>query len=86
MEEVSIFQKRVNKITNIHEVAAVLAGIDHELAPLWLHNDLIKKNLAVSYDYWLEDTNISMTLRDFCLQYLALAPYLGEMFSMDIDT
>ena len=70
-------------ITTIEEVAATLACIDHELAPIWLNNDLIKKTLAVSYDYWLEDTVIPMTLTDFIMQYLEHAEHLGGIFSAD---
>ncbi|MFL6555242.1 MAG: hypothetical protein ACJ8MO_03905 [Bacillus sp. (in: firmicutes)] len=72
-------------ITTIEEVAAILASIDHELAPDWLTNDLIKKTLATSYDYWLEDTEIPMTLTDFVTQYLAHAEYLGGIFSSVTD-
>lgn len=72
-------------ITNIQEVSDVLAGIDHELASKWFDNDMIKKTIAISYDYWLEDTGIPITLREFCLQYLAYSPYLGELFSGELD-
>ncbi|WP_410894039.1 hypothetical protein [Neobacillus sp. 204] len=73
-------------ITTIEEIAAILASLDHQLAPNWMHNDLIKKTLASSYDYWLEDTNIQMTLTDFVIQYLEHAEYLGGIFSLDSET
>lgn len=70
-------------ITSIQEVNEVLAGFQHPLAQKWLNNDLIKKTIAVSYDYWVEDTQIPMTLDEFVLQYLDHAEYLGEMFADD---
>jgi hypothetical protein len=73
----------VLKITTIQEIANILAGIDHKLAPSWLENDMIKKTLAISYDYWLEDTYIPMSLKDFVLQYLEHAEHLGGIFSLD---
>ncbi|WP_191277220.1 hypothetical protein [Neobacillus kokaensis] len=72
-------------ITNIHEVENVLASMNHQLARKWLKNDLIKRSLAVSFDYWLEDTGIPMTLEQFVQQYLELAPDLGGIFSADIE-
>jgi hypothetical protein len=68
-------------ITTIEDIAQALAGIDHQLASNWLTNDMIKKTLAISYDYWLEDTEIPMTLTDFVYQYLEHAEYLGGIFS-----
>jgi hypothetical protein len=68
-------------ITSIQEVNEVLSGLQHPLAQKWLCHDLIKKTIAVSYDYWLEDTNITMTLDEFVVQYLDHAEYLGEMFA-----
>jgi hypothetical protein len=73
------------KITTIQEIAKALAGIDHKLDPNWVGNDLIKKTLAISYDYWLEDTDIPMTLKDFVQQYLEHAEYLGGIFSPDSE-
>jgi hypothetical protein len=70
-------------ITSIQEVNEVLSSHQHPLAQKWLDNDLIKKTIAVSYDYWLEDTNIPMTLDEFVLKYLDHAEYLGEMFADD---
>jgi hypothetical protein len=70
-------------ITTIQEIADVLTAIDHPLAPIWRQNDFIKKNIAISFDYWLEDTGIPITLTEFVEQYLAHAEYLGEMFSAD---
>jgi len=70
-------------ITSIQEVNEVLSGLQHPLAQKWLCHDLIKKTIAVSYDYWLEDTNFPMTLDEFVLQYLDHAEYLGEMFADD---
>jgi hypothetical protein len=64
-------------------VNEVLSGFQHPLAQKWLGNDLIKKTIAVSYDYWLEDTTIPMTLHEFVFQYLDHAEYLGEMFADD---
>ncbi|MEH7504351.1 hypothetical protein V7152_20430 [Neobacillus drentensis] len=72
-------------ITRIEEVANVLASIDHKLATQWLVNEMIKKTLAISYDYWLEDTDIPMTLKDFVTQYLEHAEDLGEIFSSDTE-
>ena len=46
---------------------------------------MIKKTLAISYDYWLEDKDIPMTLNDFVTQYLEHAEYLGEIFSSDTE-
>ncbi|MEH7011503.1 hypothetical protein V7087_11960 [Neobacillus niacini] len=68
-------------ITSIQEVTDVLSSLNHRLAKKWLGNDLIKKTIATSYDYWLEDTNIPMTLKEFVLQYLDHAEYLGELFA-----
>ncbi|MBV7504173.1 hypothetical protein KW850_02705 [Bacillus sp. sid0103] len=73
-------------ITTTEEIAEILASIDHQLAPNWLHNDLIKKTLANSYDYWLEDTGIAMSLTDFVIQYLEHAEYLGGIFLPDAET
>ena len=70
-------------ITTIQEVTDVLADIDDNLARKWLKNDIIKKNLAISYDFWLEDTRIPMTLKEHILQYLAHAEELGGIFSPD---
>jgi hypothetical protein len=75
----------VFNITTIQEIANVLAGINHKLAPQWLTNDMIKKTLAISYDYWLEDTGIPMTLENFVLQYLEHAEHLGGIFSLDTE-
>jgi hypothetical protein len=75
----------VTNITTIQEIANVLAGLEHKLAPNWLENDMIKKTLAISYDYWLEDTGIPMTLKDFVQQYLEHAEYLGGIFSPDSE-
>jgi hypothetical protein len=75
----------VLKITTIQEIANILADIDHKLAPSWLVNDMIKKTLAISYDYWLEDTDIPMSLKDFVLQYLEHAEHLGGIFSLDSE-
>jgi hypothetical protein len=75
--------KVVFMITSIQEVNEALSGFQHPLAQKWLSNDLIKKTIAVSYDYWVEDTNIPMTLDEFVLQYLDHAAYLGEMFADD---
>jgi hypothetical protein len=72
-------------ITTIEEVTHILASIDHELAAIWLDNDLIKKTLAISYDYWLEDTDIPMSLTDFVQQYLAHAEHLGGIFSLNTE-
>nr|WP_263324418.1 hypothetical protein [Neobacillus sp. Marseille-Q6967] len=72
-------------ITSNQEVTEVLSSIDHSLAKQWLANDIIKKNLAISYDYWLEDTGIPMTLREYVLQYLDHAEYLGGIFSPDSE-
>lgn len=71
------------RITSIQEVNDVLSSQHHPLAQKWLANDLIKKTIAVSYDYWVEDTQIPMTLDEFVLQYLDHAEYLGEMFADD---
>ncbi|MBY0149032.1 hypothetical protein [Neobacillus niacini] len=71
------------RITSIQEVNEVLSGFQHPLAQKWLYNDLIKKTIAVSYDYWLEDTGIPMTLDEFVLQYIDHAEHLGEMFAGD---
>ncbi|WHY00244.1 hypothetical protein [Neobacillus sp. DY30] len=71
------------RITSIQEVNDVLSSQHHPLAQKWLVNDLIKKTIAVSYDYWVEDTQIPMTLDEFVLQYLDHAEYLGEMFADD---
>ncbi|WP_026564099.1 hypothetical protein [Bacillus sp. UNC41MFS5] len=68
-------------ITTIEKITAILASIDHPLAPYWLNNDLIKKTIATSYDYWVEDTEIPMSLDDFVVQYLEHAEYLGGIFS-----
>lgn len=68
-------------ITSIQDVNEVLLSQQHPLAQRWLGNDLIKKTIAVSYDYWIEDTHIPMTLDEFVLQYLDHAEYLGEMFT-----
>jgi hypothetical protein len=27
----------------------------HELANIWIHNDIIKKKIAVAYDNWVKD-------------------------------
>lgn len=72
-------------ITSIQEVSEVLSCIDHRLAKQWLGNDIIKKNLAIGYDFWLEDTGIPMTLREHVLQYLDHAEYLGGIFSPDLE-
>jgi hypothetical protein len=72
-------------ITTIQEITNVLAGINHKLAPQWLTNDMIKKTLAISYDYWLEDTAIPMSLEDFVWQYLEHAEYLGGIFSLETE-
>lgn len=73
----------VFRITSIQEVTHVLSSLDHKLAKKWLGNDLIKKTIAKSYDYWLEDTNIPMSLTEFVAQYLEHAEYLGELFVED---
>lgn len=73
-------------ITKIDDVAYVLSKMDHQLAQKWLMNDMIKKNLAISYDYWLEDTAIPMTLEEYVEQYLENAPYLEGIFSADLDS
>jgi hypothetical protein len=70
-------------MTSIQDVSDVLSSLPHHLAKNWLGNDLIKKTIAVSYDYWLEDTNIPMTLEEFVFQYLDHSEYLGEMFADD---
>jgi hypothetical protein len=70
-------------MTSIQDVNEVLSSCQHPLAQKWLGNDLIKKTIAVSYDYWIEDTPIPMTLDEFVLQYLDHAEYLGEMFADD---
>jgi hypothetical protein len=75
--------KVVLMITSIQEVTDALSNIHQNLAKRWLDNDLIKKTIAISYDYWLEDTNIPMTLEEFVLQYLNHQEYLGELFSDD---
>jgi hypothetical protein len=75
----------VFKITSIQEVTDILSGIEHPLAQKWRGNDLIKKNLAISYDYWVEDTDIPMTLREHVLQYLENAQHLGGIFSPDSE-
>jgi hypothetical protein len=41
--------------------------------------------LAISYEYWLEDTGIPITLKDFVIQYLHHAPYLGGIYSLDAE-
>jgi hypothetical protein len=66
------------QMTKIKEVTDALSSIDNELALKWLYNDIIKKNLAISYDYWLQDTDIPITLKDFVLQYLENAQFLEE--------
>ncbi|MFP7298930.1 hypothetical protein [Neobacillus niacini] len=68
-------------ITSIQDVSEVLTSLPHHLAQKWLGNDLIKKTIALSYDYWLEDTNIPMTLEEFVLHYLEHSEYLGELFA-----
>jgi hypothetical protein len=73
----------VTIITSIQEVNDVLYSHPHHLAKKWLGNDLIKKTIAISYDYWLEDTNFPMTLEEFVLQYLDHSEYLGELFGDD---
>ncbi|MBM7654444.1 hypothetical protein [Neobacillus cucumis] len=73
------------EITTIQEIADVLAGIEHPLAASWGQNDLIKKNIATSFEYWLEDTGIPITLTEFVEQYLAHSEYLGEMFLTGSD-
>jgi hypothetical protein len=73
----------VLRITSIQEVTHVLSSLDHKRAKKWLGNDLIKKTIAKSYDYWLEDTKIPMSLTEFVLQYLEHAEYLGELFVDD---
>lgn len=76
--------KEGGNLTKIQDVTHVLAELqDNELAQKWLHNDMIKMNLAASYDFWLEDTDIPMTLKEHIEQYLVNAPYLGGVFSMD---
>ena len=55
--------------------------MDCALAHKWMENDMVKKNLAISYDYWLEDTGIPMTLEEFVSHYLENAQYLGGIFS-----
>jgi hypothetical protein len=70
-------------MTSIMEVTHVLSSLNHKLAKKWSGNDLIKKTIAKSYDYWVEDTNIPMSLTDFVLQYLEHAEYLGELFVDD---
>ncbi|MEH6993476.1 hypothetical protein V7075_12250 [Neobacillus drentensis] len=70
-------------MTSIQDVSDVLSSLPHHLAKNWLGNDLIKKTIAVSYDYWLEDTNIPMSLEEFVLQYLDHSEYLGELFADD---
>ncbi|EKN65878.1 hypothetical protein BABA_17817 [Neobacillus bataviensis LMG 21833] len=55
------------------------------MAHKWLENDMVKKNLAISYDYWLEDTGIPMTLEEFVSQYLENAHYLGGVFSPHLN-
>ncbi|WP_154663528.1 hypothetical protein [Neobacillus dielmonensis] len=67
------------------EVESVLASLDHPLANKWLYNDLIKRSIAVSYDYWLEDTGIPMSLEEFVQQYLEHASYLGGIFTADLE-
>ncbi|WP_251548894.1 hypothetical protein [Neobacillus muris] len=67
------------------EVEHVLASSGHPLADKWVHNDLIKRSIAVSYDYWLEDTGIPMALEEFVQQYLEHAAYLGGIFSADLE-
>lgn len=73
------------EITTNQEIADVLAGIEHPLAAIWSQNDLIKKNIAISFDYWLEDTGIPITLTEFVEQYLAHSEYLGGVFLTGID-
>jgi hypothetical protein len=73
-------------MTNVEDVTNVLSELSqYNLAQKWLHNDLVKKNLAMSYDYWLETTNIPMTLKEHVLQYLEHAHLLGGVFSPDLS-
>ncbi|WP_462410584.1 hypothetical protein [Neobacillus sp. Marseille-QA0830] len=67
------------------EVETVLSGLNHKLADYWLNNELIKRTIAISYDYWLEDTGIPMDLEDFVQQYLDHASYLGGIFSHGME-
>lgn len=73
-------------MTRINDITDTLAKIDHDLAKKWIGNDLIKKNLATSYDYWLEDTEIPMSLKDFIIQYLEHAEFLGGIFSLELES
>jgi hypothetical protein len=76
--------KKVTYMTNVDDVTKVLNELSqHDLAQKWLYNDLVKKNLAESYDYWLETTNIPMTLKEHVQQYLNHAHLLGGIFSPD---
>ena len=70
-------------MVKIKDVTEALTNIDHELAHKWQFNDLIKKNLATSYEYWLEDTGIPIPLKDYILQYIENAPFLGGIFTLE---
>lgn len=57
-------------MTRMDEVADILVEIKSERAQSWLHNDIIKMKLAMSYDDWLEDTGIFFTLEEHIHYYL----------------
>jgi hypothetical protein len=62
-------------VTGLKDVELVLRNLDTPLAKEWLHNDIVKMKLAVSYDDWMNDSwdhGHECTLREHIIDMINL--------------
>lgn len=68
-------------MTTIQEVTDILALMsDSKLAQEWLHNDIVKIKLAISYDAWMDDIDdhkLPLTLKEHIETCLDEPRYIG---------
>lgn len=68
-------------MTTVEEVAEVLASMkDNNLVRQWLHNDIVKMKIAMSYDAWLDDIDdhkLHLTLKEHIETCLDEPGYIG---------
>jgi len=68
-------------LTTVEEVAEVLASMkDNNLVRQWLHNDIVKMKIAMSYDAWLDDIDdhkLHLTLKEHIETCLDEPGYIG---------
>lgn len=69
-------------MTTIEDVAKELKLFvgHHDLAEEWLHNDIVKMKIAMSYDAWLNDIDdhkLHLTLKEHIETCLDEPGYIG---------